>query len=631
MLVPMAKVEIIGHREYLDATLHLLHRLQAVQLIDVTAVPDVKLPPLTVDEPHQRELEDLRYLGLRLDSVLKLIPESDVTSGEATAGDLRQLRTDLEELSPEIETLTRRLDAQQSEQATLPRYVESLRRLLPLVPELPRLTGYETAAVLIESRHARVLGDLNAEMGAAVGDQFDIITAPVDADTTGAILVFPRQASAQVYRVLGKEQVSRVRLPKEFEGMPFRQAVAAMERRLVELPTEIEATERAIVELVRPRAGWRSTRAAIVARIDQLEAIRSLGTTQHTFVAVGWVPRTALASLRAELDRNIGARVILHEIKPAGDEQPPVMMRNLSLARPFEFLVALLSPPAYGAFDPTLLMLVFFPLFFGMMLGDIAYGLIVLGLAWWTGRRYAARSPVVRDLCRILLYGAVWSVVWGVIYGELFGNLGHDLLGLEPIWINREEAVQPLLLFAVAVGAVHVILGLVIGVWTAARSRQRHELAERLGILVALIGLFLIVGVAAERLPDGLLTPAIAGVIVGLAVLISLQGFMGILLGPLELVSSIGNVLSYLRLGAIGLASVYLARVANELAGAGPVWMGVIVAALFHALNLVLGTFSPTIQALRLHYVEFFGKFYQEGGRPFRPFGLPHLDTQERK
>ena len=92
-------------------------------------------------------------------------------------------------------------------------------------------------------------------------------------------------------------------------------------------------------------------------------------------------------------------------------------------------------------------------------------------------------------------------------------------------------------------------------------------------------------------------------------------------MGPLELLGTIGNVLSYLRIAAIGLASVYLARVANELGAAAPIWLGILIAALFHALNLALGTFSPTIQALRLHYVEFFSKFYDEGGDEFRPFG----------
>ena len=93
-------------------------------------------------------------------------------------------------------------------------------------------------------------------------------------------------------------------------------------------------------------------------------------------------------------------------------------------------------------------------------------------------------------------------------------------------------------------------------------------------------------------------------------------------MGPIEFIGLIGNILSYLRIAAIGLASVYLARVANELAGiVGSIVVGFIIALLLHSLNLALGTFSPTIQSLRLHYVEFFRKFYEGGGRPFEPFG----------
>jgi V/A-type H+-transporting ATPase subunit I len=110
-------------------------------------------------------------------------------------------------------------------------------------------------------------------------------------------------------------------------------------------------------------------------------------------------------------------------------------------------------------------------------------------------------------------------------------------------------------------------------------------------------------------------------VVVGTVLLIAMEGPIGLLTGPLELMGLVGNVLSYLRIAAIGIASVYLARVANELGALGPIWLGVIIAGLFHSLNLVLGVFSPTIQALRLHYVEFFGKFYQGDGTPFQPFG----------
>ena len=99
------------------------------------------------------------------------------------------------------------------------------------------------------------------------------------------------------------------------------------------------------------------------------------------------------------------------------------------------------------------------------------------------------------------------------------------------------------------------------------------------------------------------------------------MGWLGIIMGPIEFIGLVGNILSYLRIAAIGLASVYLAKVANEMAGMiGNLVVGIILAILIHALNLVLGAFSPTIQSLRLHYVEFFQKFYQGGGRQYEPF-----------
>ena len=109
--------------------------------------------------------------------------------------------------------------------------------------------------------------------------------------------------------------------------------------------------------------------------------------------------------------------------------------------------------------------------------------------------------------------------------------------------------------------------------------------------------------------------------ILGIVLLSASAGWLGILLGPIEFIGLVGNILSYLRIAAVGLASVYVALVANELAGSlGNLVVGMIVAVLIHALNIVLGAFSPTIHSLRLHYVEFFRKFYEGGGRPFTPF-----------
>jgi V/A-type H+-transporting ATPase subunit I len=146
-------------------------------------------------------------------------------------------------------------------------------------------------------------------------------------------------------------------------------------------------------------------------------------------------------------------------------------------------------------------------------------------------------------------------------------------------------------------------------------------LSERLGKFIALIAVFWLVAIVAGTLPRELMTPGIAALIVGMILLSIPLGWLGGILGPMETVGVIGNVLSYLRLAAIGLSSFYLAEVANRLYDISTnVAVGAIVAGLLHALNLAISIVSATIQSLRLHYVEFFTKFYQSGGEPFRPF-----------
>jgi V/A-type H+-transporting ATPase subunit I len=283
--------------------------------------------------------------------------------------------------------------------------------------------------------------------------------------------------------------------------------------------------------------------------------------------------------------------------------------------------------------DPTLLMAIFLPIFFGMILGDVGYGAILLIACLVLLRRFR-EAGALRDLILVLAIGSVWSIAFGFLYGEAFGSLGEEALGMHAIWINRADPqqVSGLLLFPIVAGAAHITLGLVLGVWNALRERSRNHLLERGGMLVGLIGLFLIIGIAMKWLPEGFVTPALAILLVGIALLGASLGWIGVLLGPIEFIGLIGNILSYLRIAAIGLASVYLALVANELAGnLGNVVVAIIVAALIHALNIALGAFSPTIHSLRLHYVEFFRKFYEGGGEPFKPFGADRFAQRAQR
>ncbi|MDX1661797.1 MAG: ATPase, partial [Gemmatimonadota bacterium] len=190
------------------------------------------------------------------------------------------------------------------------------------------------------------------------------------------------------------------------------------------------------------------------------------------------------------------------------------------------------------------------------------------------------------------------------------------------------HALFPFLIFTVALGFVHIVLGLLLGSVTALR---RHHPRESVGkgvsaLMIVLVTVALLA--AAEVLPGSFFTPAVIGVLIAFPVLVIAEG----VLGPVELLSTFGNVLSYARIMALGTASVVMAVVANEMVGAvGSVVVGVLFGLIFHLVNLVLGVFGPTIHAVRLHYVEFFGKFYSPGGTEYRPFGHWRPDTREMK
>jgi V/A-type H+-transporting ATPase subunit I len=298
------------------------------------------------------------------------------------------------------------------------------------------------------------------------------------------------------------------------------------------------------------------------------------------------------------------------------------VLRNPAYLQPFELLVRLLPLPRYTSIDPTPFVAIFFPLFFGMILGDIGYGFILL-LVTASAILFAKRRKIIRQAAEILLVSSIYTILFGVLYGECFGELGARFFGLRP-FIDRQTSLLPMVYFALAVGSAHVVVGLVLGVVSALKGRQTKEAVFRsLSILVVicaggiLASYFAPVAALVRR-------PLMTVVLIIIPILILTGGF----LAPFELLRYFGNIVSYVRLMAVGLASVLLASIANRLAGAaGSVWIGVAVAILLHAFNILLGVFAPTVHALRLQYVEFFSKFMEPGGQDFKPLKIK-LETK---
>jgi V/A-type H+-transporting ATPase subunit I len=628
----MTQVQIIGRKPHVEAVLDRLYALGMLQLASAHEDPACDLAPFPGEDERVERAGELRLLVAQLEGMLALAGHSNETSPLAEAADAATVTRELRALMPLVEPLADRIEELRTELAVLPRYIEPLRHLLPLVPELAELDESEikaleldAIALVLNTDDEAVVDALREALRTELGDRFVLVAARVEPDAIGCVIVTPHSVSQAVQALLGRERVRHMPLPSRYEDLSFRGAVTAMETRLGDIPAELEQTQEELHALLAPRAAaWRAARERLLADIERLEAVAHAGATSRTFVVVGWAPREQVPELRHELERSAGGELVLEELTNPAEVEPPVLMQNPKLARPFEFLVRFLDLPRTGSLDPTMLMALFLPLMVGVMVGDVVYGVLMLGLSMLVRRRFAADSAALRDLSRVFVAGALWAIVFGFLFGEALGDVGHKL-GLPALWFYRggADAVEPLLLFALALGAAHVVLGQLLGLWQSASARRSAELLNRSGSLLALGGVFAIAGVAAGRIPAGAIAPSVAGaaVAVGLVLLIARRGALGLIMGPLELVGTLGNVLSYLRLAAVGLASTYLAMVANELAVLGPIWMGIFVGVFFHALNLALASLSPMIQALRLHYVEFFSKFYEGGGEPFRPFG----------
>ncbi|MGA9029263.1 MAG: V-type ATP synthase subunit I, partial [Methanoregula sp.] len=402
---------------------------------------------------------------------------------------------------------------------------------------------------------------------------------------------------------------------------------------------------------------------AFRAKIEQAEAPLRFATTSKVFVAEGWVPADRTKGVSEALDKATGGKVFVTElpVDPVHDAVP-VEYNNPSFAKPAQMLMDIYSRPMYTEVDPTLMLAIVFPIFFGLILGDVGYGILLLIMCF--ALRRVLKGDDAREFLVVLRNASISSIIFGILFSEF---LGFEL-PWAPIIFSRHlniggteaagqgPAIAELMVLAIWIGILHITLGRALGMIN--HARQDHG-AHRVKAVLANLGWItvmwgILIGIwsmfALPLMPDLSKLPVVAGLPAGLVVAAVLI-VMGILfivrdavLEIVELPTIISHVLSYARLVAVGLSSVAIAMVVNYMSigmfigpglknlsilGIVLIIVGVMVFLIGHAFNLALGILGGGLHSIRLHYVEFFTKFYKGGGRKYIPFGMKRRFTED--
>jgi V/A-type H+-transporting ATPase subunit I len=627
MIARMSKVEIVGPKGALQDVLVLLQKLNVFQIEPETAeviegeAAGEKIRPFLHDERERVLFERLFLDDLRrkIEEFFTYFPKMPVrTSYLQPQAIIGTIVYTVEKHLGEARELHERKSDIKRERAELGHFAQFLNTLSSLFKDAHTPPDFDIIGLTIKDPSA--VEHVRALVSKMTGGNFKLFTVPAGDGTLAGMITIEKSVAGSVSQALTREHLPEMGFPADFDALPLSGKITYLEARSLELSTEIEAIDRKLADLGHRWAPlYCRVREWISERVSLLTTTASIYQTQMCFFIHGWMPSDDVGRLKAQMEASFGMQVVLEEehVREKELEHAPIILMNPPYFKPFELLGRLLPLPAYTSLDPTPYIGIFFPIFFGMILGDAGYG-VLLGVLAIILRKRFAKIKDVADASRILLVSSLYTILFGLLYGELFGDLGTRLFGLEPLLIERRTSVVPMLVFALSAGVVHILLGLLLGVITAFKKHVRKEAIYKLLNIVVILCLIAVFASFFGFFPALLSRP----IIIVILIIMPFLFFTGGLLAPLELLKSIGNIISYVRIMAIGLTSVLLAFVANRLAGEmGDVVIGVAVAALLHILNIILGVFSPTIHSLRLHYVEFFSKFVESGGKKFEPLG----------
>lgn len=646
-IIDMKKVFLLGHQQERESIFNLLHKMGSVQLLDIKtgAAWDDFATMLKPDQPDQATtridagLSDIRYC---LDFFQRHFPVRKNFVQQFTGAKLELTNDEYADFIASLDQVKMVYSSCRKAEDDLARIRNEETQFNNLIEELSPWTDLDLPLEQIRDGSSASMGlyiIIAENLPALQSSLEEKVPAHhievIFTDNEYAYFFFTCLAvEFETVQNTFKDKTVTAAVFKALDGTAA-QNIESLKEKLEAIRDERAAVLSEVEKLLEHRTMLMACYDYMDNELKKHEAVSNLARTENSFLLEGWVPAPVLADLEKTLAEDTDTAIMASR-DPRPGEDVPVLLHNSGPVGAYEVVTKLYSTPRKNELDPTPFLAPFFFVFFGICLSDAGYGVILALLTLFLSRKLKL-GGMGKQLVNLLFLGGLSSIFFGILLGSYFG----DLTGLPALWFDPLEDPMRMLFYCFAIGLVHIYFGM--GLQAYRNIKAGHPLSavfDQGFWFIFLNGLILLLLPEYSAIGRLLAIGGVAGLILtqGRAQEGIIKKFMSGLLSLYNITGYLSDVLSYSRLLALGLATGVIASAINSMGGmiAGSIFGTVImVVVLFggHLFNIIISTLGSYVHTSRLQYIEFFGKFFEGGGKSFSPFNIKtsYVDVIERE
>ena len=444
------------------------------------------------------------------------------------------------------------------------------------------------------------------------------------------LIIFHKELQSEIETLLKRYSFSRVNYDYE---VPPKEVIRNFKTKIKELKSELENIKKEIEEHVKYINDFKFIYEYNENHLLRLESCNNFLRSKNILTIEGWLPEETIDKFEEAISKSLNNEYYL-ELEDAKGEDVPILLKNGAVSEAFEPITEMYSMPRYNEIDPTPLFMPFYFIFFGMMLSDAGYGLVMF-IGSLVALKFFNLDEDKRKSIKMFFYLSISTIFWGVMYGSYFG----DAIKISPIWMKPDSNVILLMIVSVALGLIQIYVGLGIKGYMLVRDGKPLDALLDVGLwyltLTGGILWLLSASGALSSLSSSGNIPTIAkyATFGGMILILLTHGRsekgIGAKLGAglyslYGITGYVGDLVSYTRLAALGLATGFIGSAFNLMIGMlgnpiAKILAGSLIFVVGHLFNLFINALGAYVHTCRLQYLEYFNKFYEGGGKTFRP------------